>query len=65
MYRLNFHKLYSMASCFTEQHCQKIEMMDLQKKKKKKKKRGGFNRILDRIMNYNFYYIKLLKMRKQ
>ena len=37
MYRLNFHKLYSMASCFTEQHCQNIEMMDLHKKKKKRK----------------------------
>lgn len=37
MYRLNFHKLYSMASCFTEQHHQNIEMMDLHKKKKKRK----------------------------
>ena len=37
MYRLNFHKLYSMASCSTEQHRQNIEMMDLHKKKKKRK----------------------------
>lgn len=37
MYRLNFHKLYSMASCFTEQQRQNIEMMDLHKKKKKRK----------------------------